>query len=77
MNLFGGKKKAKEAKPSASGGGGISFSRVQVVSKPEVVGKLLRGVKEQTIDALASVLTARPGGLPLLLIFEDCHWSDP
>ena len=51
MNLFGGKKKATETKPSAPGGGGISFSRVQVVSKPEIVGKLLRGIKEQTIES--------------------------
>jgi hypothetical protein len=52
MNLFGNKKKkAKETKSSSSGGGGLSFSRVQVVSKPEVVGKLLKGIKEQTIEA--------------------------
>ena len=56
LNLFGNKKKAKAApKPSAPRAlSGPNFNQVQVISKPEILDTLLKGVKEETLQAQVS-----------------------
>ena len=44
MALFGGKKKAPAKKAKKAG---INWERVQVFSKPEQLGALLKGLREQ------------------------------
>lgn len=48
MAWFG--KKGKEAKGKVAPSGGLSFNRVQVVSKPEILEKLLKGIKEEVVE---------------------------
>ena len=46
MALFGGKKKAPAKKAKKA----INWERVQVFSKPEQLGALLKGVREEEAD---------------------------
>ena len=60
MALFGGKKKAaKKAKKSK----GINFGRVQVFSKPEILGALLKGLKEQQVQSQVARLKLKAASL--------------
>ena len=50
MNLFGNKK----AKAAQNGGGKISFNRVQIFSKPEVVNAVMKGLRGEATTAQIS-----------------------
>ncbi|MDP6780083.1 MAG: hypothetical protein QGI83_25235 [Candidatus Latescibacteria bacterium] len=72
MNLFGSKKKVKEAKKAANPASGASaFNTVKVVSKPEVLNVLMQGLKEEQVEAevsrqklkAASLVSGRGAGI--------------
>ncbi|MFT5366844.1 MAG: hypothetical protein ACI8V2_001794 [Candidatus Latescibacterota bacterium] len=61
LNLFGGKKKevAKTAAPSSK----PNFTRIQVVSKPEILNSLLKGVREESVTAQVSRIKLKAASL--------------
>jgi len=60
MALFGGKKKApQKAKKAAA----VNFSRVQVFSKPEILGALLKGLKEQQVQSAVARLKLKAASM--------------
>jgi hypothetical protein len=61
LNLFGGGK--KEAPKSAPGTGGPNFNRIQVVSKPEVLNSLLKGVRAENVTAHVSRIKLKAASL--------------
>jgi len=61
LNLFGGKK--KEAAPKATASAKPNFSRIQVVSKPQVLNMLLKGVREESVTANVSRIKLKAASL--------------
>ena len=60
MALFGGKKKEpKKAKKAAA----VNFSRVQVFGKPEILGALLKGLKEQQVQSAVARLKLKAASM--------------
>jgi hypothetical protein len=64
MNLFGkSKPKGKTNGKSAPAPKTNPFTRVQVVSKPEVLNKILKGIKEQTVTGDVSRIKLKAASL--------------
>lgn len=61
LNLFGGKKKevAKKAATSSK----PKFDRIQVVSKPQILNMLLKGVREENVSASVSRIKLKAASL--------------
>ena len=59
LNLFGGKKKevAKKAATSSK----PNFNRIQVLSKPEILNSLLKGVREENVSTQVSRIKPQSG----------------
>ena len=60
MALFGGKKKAPAKKAKKAG---INWERVQVFSKPEQLGALLKGLREQQVQCSAARIKLKAASL--------------
>ncbi|MCZ6635644.1 MAG: hypothetical protein O7G87_19785 [bacterium] len=63
MNLFGGKKKVKAAAAAKTQSSKPNFSRIQVVSKVEILNTLLKGVREETVTTQVSRLKLKAASL--------------
>lgn len=65
ISLFGGKKKDKA--PAKQASSKPNFDRIQVISKPEILNMLLKGLREEIVTTQASRLKLKAASL--------CEWA--